>query len=92
MYEKYSTAIVSSIFIFFAVFLLLGLGLAAVVPAKWFDVYINLGLLEANIPSLISGIISAIAATYTFKASLHSKTGVLYRKKSNKENDSSKNV
>ena len=80
MFIKYLTAIISAIFIFFAVFLLLGLGLSIVIPSKWFDIYINLGLLTANIPSIISAVISAIAATYTFKASLHAKTGKLYRK------------
>ena len=42
MLVKYIVAIVSSIFIFFAVFLLLGLVLASVIPGKWFDIYINL--------------------------------------------------
>jgi hypothetical protein len=82
MFIKYITATVSSIFIFAAVFLLLGLGLSFVMPSKWFDIVINPGLLKANIPSILSAILAAVAATYTFKASLHSKTGRLYRKKS----------
>ena len=90
MFIKYLTAIVSAIFIFLMVFILMALGLSLVMPSKWFDIVINLGLLSANIPSIISAIISSVAATYTFKASLHAKTGVLYRKKLNEKENSDK--
>lgn len=78
---KYVTAILASIFIFLGVSFLAGLILLSVIPPAWTQVGVQIGLLRANIASLISIIFGGIVATYTFRASLSSKTGRLYRKK-----------
>jgi hypothetical protein len=78
---KYLTALLSSIFVFLGVWLLSGLALSFVLPSRWWEIEIGIGLVRGNIPGIAAGVFGAIAATYTFKASLHAKTGRLYRKK-----------
>ena len=81
---KYFTAFVSGLFMFFAVWFLLGLLFLAVMPRAWAGV--ELGIVEGGIPSLLAAILAGLGATYTFKASLHAKTGRLYKnKKANKD-------
>jgi hypothetical protein len=80
---KYVTAIVGSIFIFLAVSFLVGMVLLFIMPSTWTHAEIQIGALRANVPSLIGIILGCIAARYTFKASLHAKTGKLYTKKDN---------
>lgn len=46
---------------------------------------ITVGALTTNIAGLTGLVIAALAATHTFRASLKSKTGRLYRKKKEKE-------
>ena len=77
---KYATAIISAIFIFVMVFILMGIVFAWVFPKDWWQITINLGLLSANLPSMIAIILGGLAATATFRASLNAKTGKLYRK------------
>jgi hypothetical protein len=78
---KYLTAIVGSIFILLAVSFLVGLVLLLIMPPTWSRAGIQIGALRANIPSLIGMILGCVAARYTFKASLHAKTGKLYTEK-----------
>lgn len=78
---KYVTALLSSIFIFLGVCFLSGLVFIYVMPSVWWHTEIGVGSIRANIPSLVAVLMGAIAATYTFKASLHAKTGRLYKKK-----------
>ena len=63
---------------FFVVWFLLGLIFLFVMPASWRE--IETGFVEGGIPSLLAFILAGMGATYTFKASLHAKTGKLYRK------------
>ena len=76
---RYFTAFVSGLFMFFAVWFLLGLLFLAVMPRAWAE--IELGIVEGGIPSLLAAILAGLGAVYTFKASLKAKTGRLYRKK-----------
>jgi hypothetical protein len=96
---RYFTAIFSGIFMFFAVWFLLGLFFLFLMPASWRE--IETGFVEGGIPSLLAAILAGMGATYTFKASLHAKTGRLYKKEktqkdsmdlkgSNQEKDHSK--
>ncbi len=83
---KYVAAIISSFIIFVAVWFLSVLLLIMVFPVSWCQFEITIGFITANLPSLIGLFIGTIAAKYTFTASLHAKTGELYRKKkSNKD-------
>lgn len=77
---RYFTAIISGLFIFVAVFLIVSLILAFITPGLA-EVHLNIGLIEGNLIGLIAFLLSTIAATMTFKASLHAKTGRLYTKK-----------
>lgn len=77
---KYAVALFSGLFIFVAIFFLLSLLLSVILPASFFEVEIQIGSLGVNIPSMISLLIAAISARLTFKASLHAKTGKLYKK------------
>jgi hypothetical protein len=52
---------------------------------------LNLGILSANVPSIIAAVIASIAATHTFRASLRSKSFKLYRRKINKQDNSAGN-
>lgn len=72
---KYVVAVAGSLIIFVGTGLILGLILAMICPASWSQTYINLGLLSANIPSLIAFVIASLAATHSFRASLRLKTG-----------------
>jgi uncharacterized membrane protein len=78
---RYVAAIISSIIIFVAVWFLFGLFFIVVLPENWCQFEITIGAITATIPSLIGLFIGIIAAKYTFTASLHAKTGQLYRKK-----------
>lgn len=69
---------------FFAVGLLSGLVLAVVVPSKWWNIYLEIGSLQANIPSLIAFGLGSLAATHSFRATLKAEDKK-YRK--NKEED-----
>ncbi|MGD0077748.1 MAG: hypothetical protein ABSB91_03865 [Sedimentisphaerales bacterium] len=71
---RYVVAVVGSLIIFIGTGLILGLILAMICPISWSQTYINLGLLSANIPSLIAFVIACLAATHTFRASLRIKT------------------
>ena len=83
---KYIAAILSGLFIFVFVGLLSGILLALICPKAWFEIELNLGLLSANIPSLITIVIAGVAATHTFRASLRAKTFKLYKRKSDEKN------
>ncbi|MFX0201270.1 MAG: hypothetical protein ACFFCW_34565 [Candidatus Hodarchaeota archaeon] len=83
---KYITAILSGLFIFVCVGILSGTLLALICPKAWFGIELNLGLLSANIPSLITTVIAGVAATHTFRASLHAKTFKLYKRKRDEKN------
>ena len=78
---KYFTAVVSSIFMFFVMWFLLGLFFIAFMPRCWSEVEVECALLSGNVPSLLAAILAGLGAVYTFKASLKAKTGRLYRKK-----------
>lgn len=85
---KYVAAIISSIIIFVAVWFLSGLFFIMVLPESWCRFEITIGFITANLPSLFGMLIGIIAAKYTFTASLHAKTGVLYRKKNKNQQPS----
>jgi len=69
---------------FFAVWFLLAMIFFLIMPASWRE--IETGFVEGGIPSLLAAILAGMGATYTFKASLHAKTGRLYKKeKRNKD-------
>lgn len=78
---KHVTAFLASVFMFWAVFFLSGIALYFVVPRSWWQIEVQIGSFNANLPSMIAFILGGITATYTFKASLHAKTGKLYRSK-----------
>ncbi|MHC4315484.1 MAG: hypothetical protein ACYSW3_23820 [Planctomycetota bacterium] len=78
---KYLTALLASIFIFLGVWFLSGLILAFILPLRWWKIEFGIGLAHGNIPSILAGILGAVAASHTFKASLSAKTGKLYRRK-----------
>lgn len=88
---KYVIAIISSLFMFICVGILIGILLALICPKDWFDIVLNLGILSANVPSIIAAVIASIAATHTFRASLRSKSFKLYRRKINKQDNSAGN-
>ena len=79
---KYITPILAGIFMFFAVGLLSALVLAVVMPSKWWNIYLEIGSLQANIPSLVAMLLGSLAATHSFRATLKAE-GKNYRK--NKE-------
>jgi len=56
-----------------------------VLPASLRSREVELGLLSTNLPSLIAFILASLAATHSFRASLHPKKGKLHRKKRNQE-------
>ncbi|MGA2678288.1 MAG: hypothetical protein ABSF37_03185 [Sedimentisphaerales bacterium] len=72
---KYVVAVVGGLIIFIGAGLVSGLVLIMICPISWRETYINLGLLSANIPSLIAFAIASLAATHSFRASLRAKTG-----------------
>jgi len=78
---KYFTALLSSLFIFLCVWLLASLGFSLILPSRWSELEIGIGLIRGNLLGLLGGLLGAIAATFTFKASLQAKTGRLYIKK-----------
>ena len=78
---KYVVAIISSVFMFICVGILVGILLALICPKAWFDIVLDLGLLSANVPSIIATVIAGIAATHTFRASLRAKSFKLYKRK-----------
>jgi len=78
---KYVIPIISSVFIFICVGILVGILLALICPKAWFDIVLDLGLLSANVPSIIATVIASIAATHTFRASLRAKSFKLYKRK-----------
>lgn len=77
---RYVTAVLASIFMFLAVWLLSGLLLFLVTPPGWAEIGVAIGPVYANLVSLISAVLAAVAATYTFRASLKARTGRLYRR------------
>jgi hypothetical protein len=81
---KYIIALLSSIFVFLGVWLLLGLALDLLLPSQWSEIEIGIGPARGNITGVIAALLGAIAATSAFKASLHAKTGRLYRGVRNK--------
>jgi len=84
---KYIVALLSSIFIFIVIWFLIALLFLIVFPTEWQKYEISIGCLTANLPSIIGLFVSCFAAQHTFKASLHAKTGKLYRKKKSKKNE-----
>ena len=78
---KYITAIISGLFIFVCMGLLLGTLVALVCPKAWFSIEIDFGLLSTNIPSIIVIVIASLTATHTFRASLHAKSFRFYKLK-----------
>jgi len=77
---KYIVAFISALFIFATCFILCGLVTSMLIPFSWSVTIVAIGPLDANIASLLSLVLSSIAATMTFKASLTAKTGKLSRK------------
>jgi uncharacterized membrane protein len=75
---KYIFAVCSGLFMFLASSLLAGLVFMFVLPRNFWEIKIHLGLLDANLPSLISFFIGSIVGTMSFKASFNAKTGRLY--------------
>ncbi len=67
---RYFTAILGSILIFTAVFVLAGLLLAWIVPGAG-NVYLRVGLLRTSVIGLISFLLASLAARSSFKASLN---------------------
>ena len=82
---KYVVAILSSVFIFIAVGILVGIILGLTFPKAWCSIVLNVGLFSANLPALIAAIIAGLAATHTFRASLRAKSFKLYKKKGGTE-------
>jgi hypothetical protein len=81
---KYITATLSGVFIFVCSGLVFGTLLAMICPKSWFGVELDLGLLSANIPPLVTVVIASAAATHTFRASLRARAFKLYRNKTKK--------
>ena len=77
---RYVTAILAGVFMFVAVGFLCALALSFVLPADWAQIEIRIGMLGGNLASVAGAVLGALAAAYTFRASLHAKTGRLYRK------------
>jgi hypothetical protein len=77
---RYVTGVLSSIFMFLAVGFLCALALSFLLPAHWVQMEIRIGSLGGNLPSVAGVLLGALAATYTFRASLKAKTGRLYRR------------
>jgi hypothetical protein len=71
---KYLVAIVGALVIFIASGILLGILLFFICPRSWWETYLNLGLLSANVPSLIAFVIATLAAAHSFRASIRIKT------------------
>jgi len=67
---KYVVAVAGSLIIFIGAGLVSGIVLAMICPKHWWETYIDLGLLSANIPSLIAFVIASLAATHSFRSSL----------------------
>lgn len=86
--KKVLVALMSSLFIFVPVWLIVSILVAFVWPYSLTAV-LTVGIVTANIASLIGLIAAGLAATHTFRASLNAKTGKLYRKnkKSSEEKD-----
>ena len=80
--KKVLVALISSLFIFVPVWLIVSVVVALVWPDS-LTRELSVGILTANIASLIGLIAAGLAATNTFRASLKAKTGKLYRE--NKE-------
>ncbi len=78
---KYLSAVISAVFILLATSIVSEIILMLILPERVRDIYVTIGLLEANIPSLLAIFIGAVAATLSFKASFKAKTGRLYIKR-----------
>jgi hypothetical protein len=70
---------------FLAVGFLCALALLLILPASWAQTEIRIGLLGGNLPSAGGAFLGALAAVYTFRASLKAKTGRLYRRRQEHE-------
>ncbi len=77
---RYVTAILASAFMFVAVGFLCALALLFILPSGWAQAEMRIGIVGGNSASVAGAIVGALAAAYTFKASLNAKTGRLYRK------------
>ncbi len=84
---KYLAALLSSALVLVAIWFLVGFLISVVFPGNWRYLEITIGGLTANLPSLIGLVIGIFAARHTFRASLHAKTGRLYRKKKSKKDE-----
>lgn len=76
---KKFVALLSSIFMFVLTWFLSSMLIAIVWPYSRNEIAI--GSLTTNIAGLIGLILAGLVATQTFRASLNSKTGRLYKKK-----------
>ena len=79
---KKTVAVLSSIFMFVVTWFLSSMLIAVVWSYSRKE--ITIGSLTTNIASFIGLIIAGLVATQTFRASLNSKTGKLYRKNKGK--------
>jgi hypothetical protein len=77
---RYVVALVGSIFMFAATWLLSGLILLWVLPREWSQVEVAVGELQGNLASVLALLPAGLVATHTFRASLKTKTGRLYRR------------
>ena len=71
---------------FFATTFLTGMGFSVLLPESFNTYFITLNAIEVNVPGIVGIILGGLVATSTFRASLTSKTGKLYRPKENNEN------
>lgn len=82
---KKIVALLSSVFMFVVTWFISSMLIALV--WSYSRTEITIGFLTANLAVLLSLIIAVLVAIQTFRASLHSKTGKLYRKKGGEEPD-----
>ncbi|MBC8481466.1 MAG: hypothetical protein H8D47_02220 [Planctomycetes bacterium] len=84
---KYITAFLASLFMFAAIWFVLGFTFSVVMPVSWSNIIIKMGPVVTNIPYLAAMVLGGGVATYTFRASLHAKSFKLYKNKDSNEQD-----
>ena len=84
---KYITAFLASLFMFIAIWFVLGFAFSTLMPVSWSGIIIKIGPLITNIPNLVAMVLGGGVATYTFRASLNAKSFKLYRNKDSNEQD-----
>jgi len=75
---KYISAVCAGLFMFLGGSLLAGLAFIFILPRSFWEINIHLGLIDANLPSLMAVFIGSIVGMMSFKASFNAKTGRLY--------------